>query len=149
MTTIAANKTEMACDLQATHSGGVKFKIATKIIDVPTENAMKLFGTKRALIGFCGSVDTWGEVVGWFHIPEGKPPKCRGIEMLMLNENKELWHATNLVNWTELKVNEFAIGSGMQFAIAAMDTGKSPLEACKLASKYDPNTGMGYKVYKL
>ena len=149
MTTIAVNKKEMACDLQATHSGGLMFKIETKIIELKPEIAKSMFGVKKAFIGFCGSVDSWGEINGWFHMPDGKPPKCRGLEMIMLTDKGEIYHATNLSNWTIIKEKIFAIGSGMHFAVAAMDSGKTPLEAVKLAAKYDPNTGMGYKSYKM
>ena len=149
MTTIATNGKSMACDLQATHSGGIKFKIETKVIELPPKTAKDLFGVKKAFVGFCGSVDAWGEIHGWFYVPEGKPPKCRGIEMMMLTDKGEIYHATNMTNWTLIKEKQFAIGSGMQFAVAAMDSGKTPLESVKVASKFDPNTGMGFKEYNL
>jgi len=147
MTTIATNGKSMACDLQATHSGGIKFKIETKVIELPPKTAKDLFGVKKAFVGFCGSVDAWGEIHGWFYVPEGKPPKCRGIEMMMLTDKGEIYHATNMTNWTLIKEKQFAIGSGMQYATAAMSAGATPLEACKIAGKHDTLTGMGYKEY--
>lgn len=149
MTTIAVNQKEMACDLQATYGGSVKFKIDTKIIELEPHVSKELFGVKKALIGFCGSIDTWGEVNGWFSNPTNPPPKCKGLEMIMLTDKKEIYHATNLVNWTLIKEKSFSIGSGMQFAVTALAMGKSPLEACKMAGKFDPSTGMGYKSYKI
>lgn len=35
----------------------------------------------------------------------------------------------------------YAIGSGMQYALAAMECGKTAIEAVKIASKFDPWTG--------
>jgi ATP-dependent protease HslVU (ClpYQ) peptidase subunit len=64
--------------------------------------------------------------------------------MLMLTNRKEFFHATTLSNWMLINQPFFAIGSGMQFAIAAMEAGKTPYEAVKIASKHDPHTGMGF-----
>jgi ATP-dependent protease HslVU (ClpYQ) peptidase subunit len=35
----------------------------------------------------------------------------------------------------------FAIGSGMDFALGAMDAGKSPAEAVEIACRRDPHSG--------
>jgi ATP-dependent protease HslVU (ClpYQ) peptidase subunit len=42
-----------------------------------------------------------------------------------------------------------ACGSGKEFAIGAMAAGKSPLEAVKIASQYDINSGPPYYQYEL
>jgi hypothetical protein len=107
-----------------------------------------MFGTKQAYIGFSGNADQWGEVISWFSDPSGKPPKCSKIEFLMLNYKKQIFHATNLRNWMLIPEKHFAIGSGMQFALAAMTAGQTPLEACKTSSKHDPMTGLGFQEYK-
>lgn len=149
MTTIAANKTSIACDLQFTHTGGIKFRGATKIVELTPEVAEKLFGCKKAIIGFCGNADIWGELVGWFNSPDNKPPRCKDIELLMLTDEGKIYHGTTLANWIEIKEPYFAIGSGMHLAIAAMAAGSDPKKAIQIASKHDPNTGMGVKTYKL
>lgn len=138
----------MACDLQFT-KGNIKFKGSTKIIELDGDIVKEMFNCKRALLGFAGNADVWGEVVSWFYTPDEKPPKCRGIEFLLLTDKKQLYHGSNLRNWMLLPEKHFAIGSGCDFAIAAMSAGKSPVEAIKIASKHDSGTGMGYKDYKL
>jgi len=147
MTTIAANRNSIACDLQFTYGGNMKFKGVTKVLDVPPAACEDIFNVDRCLIGFSGNADTWGEVVAWFYDTSQKAPKCNGIEFLMLNSKHQLFHGTNLRNWMLLPEKHFAIGSGMDFAIGAMTSGKTPLEAVKVASKHDSKTGMGFKEY--
>jgi ATP-dependent protease HslVU (ClpYQ) peptidase subunit len=141
MTTIAANKLMMAGDRQFTHNSGMKLLGKTKILQVPLP---EIFDCKKAIIGFAGNAEIWGDIVAWLHSPEGKAPRCRDIEFLMLQNGGKLFHATNMQNWLEIKDPFYAIGNGMQYAQAAMASGKDPYEACKIASKYDPMTGLGF-----
>lgn len=141
MTTIAVDKNMMAGDRQFTHHSGMKMLGTTKVYEVPLPD---LFDAKRAFIGFCGNADMFGPIIGWLHSPEGKPPRMKGVEMLLLTDKGRIMHGTTLHNWLEIKDKHYAIGSGMTFAQAAMACGKSPIEAVKVASKFDPNTGMGF-----
>ena len=141
MTTVAVNKNMMAGDRQFTHASGMKMLGRTKIIEVPLP---EIFECRRAFLGFAGNADVFSNVVGWLHDPTGKPPKCRDIEMLMLTDKGTIMHGTNLSNWTEICNPHYAIGSGMQYAQAAMSLGKDPYEAVRVASKHDAMTGMGY-----
>lgn len=149
MTTIAVSKKEMACDLQATSSNGYKFKVETKILELPEDTAEELFGVKKVLMGFCGSVADWGEAVTWLHDTSQRLPRLRDIDMVALTSGGHILRANNLRNW--LKVNEkfTAIGSGMTFALGALAAGKTPQEAVSIASKLDAATGMGVKNYTL
>jgi hypothetical protein len=147
LTTIAVNNKSIACDLQFTHSSGIKFKGATKIIELKQELSQKMFEVNKAFVGFCGNADIWGDIVSWFAIPEGKMPKCRGIEMLMLTDKGKIYHGTTLTNWTLVDVKHFSVGTGSHLAMGAMELGQTPGEAIKLAAKFDPMTGMGVKEY--
>lgn len=149
ITTIAVNKQSIACDLQFTHATGIKFKGHTKIIQIDEKLCNTLFGCDKAYVGFCGNADIWGNVVQWLSNPDGKPPKCKQIEMVLLTEKGQIYHGTDLTNWMSLNLDKFAIGSGMHLALAAMESGKTPRQAITVASKYDPNTGMGVKEYKV
>lgn len=148
MTTIAANKTSMACDLQFSYQGNRKLKGKTKILELEGDVCKSVFNTKKAFLGFAGNADVWGEIVGWFSDPTDKFPKCKNIEFLLLTNEKKLYHGTNMRNWMLLPESHFAIGSGGDYALAAMTAGKSPLDAVKIASKHDPMTGMGFLEYK-
>lgn len=149
MTTIAASSksASIACDLQFTYGAHTKFKGSTKIMHLGPEVCVPMFNCEEAYMGFAGNADVWGEVVTWFTDISEKPPKCRNIEFLMLTNKKQIFHGTNLRNWMLLPDKHFAVGSGMQFALAAMTSGKTPIEACRIASKHDPMTGMGFKTY--
>jgi ATP-dependent protease HslVU (ClpYQ) peptidase subunit len=150
VTTIAVSWKDksIACDLQLTHASGTVFKASSKVLELPVATSKGMFQEDRALIGFAGNADSWGDIVSWLTLYEGKPPRCKGIEMLLLTKSG-IWHGTTMSNW--LKINEpyFAIGSGMQYALAAMVAGKTPLESCKIASRYDKGTGLGFKTYTL
>lgn len=149
MTTIAANKTSIACDLMMTHSSGLALKSSSKVLEVPGHLAQEMFGVKKALIGFAGSTEEWGNVVNFIAMGgEGKLPRLRHTELLMLNP-EGLWHSVSLSNWTKVNDPYFSIGSGMQYAMGALASGKSPLEACKVAAKFDKSTGIGFKEFKL
>ena len=139
----------MACDLQFTHRSGMKIKGFTKIAEVNPKLCEEMFGCKKAYVGFSGNADVWSNVVVWLDNPEDKPPKCRGLEMLLLTDKGHIYHGTNLTNWMRLNEEFFSIGAGMQYAMTAMALGKSPKEAVLVASKYDPSTGMGAKEYKV
>lgn len=102
---------------------------------------------KKFYVGFCGNVDDFPVIMSYLSDPSSfkKPPKAGNVECLVLTDDKKLFTFTNPSQWLVLDNNKFyAIGSGMQYATAAMDCGKTPLEAVKVASKFDRNTGMGY-----
>ena len=141
MTTIAVNRNMMVGDRQFTHSSGMKLIGKTKIYELPLPD---VFDCKRAFIGFAGNADAFGKAISWLHDPTTKPPKLNGVEMLLLDQRGKIYHGTTMTNWMELSDSHFAIGSGMQFAQAAMASGKDPYEACKIAAKFDANTGCGY-----
>lgn len=148
MTTIAANKTSMVCDLQGTHPSGTKVIVKTKILEL-NDNLAEAFGVSRLLLGFSGSLREVGEAVQWYCTQESRPPRVRNLEVLMLNKEGLFVSTNSLTDFMTIKEKHMAIGSGMQFALAAMESGKSPKEAVKVSSKYDPYTGCGFKEYIL
>lgn len=147
MTTIACNRTSIACDLQITYRDTQKLKCDTKISKIEGTIVKNLFGADQAFIGYCGNTNDWGNVLSWLHEPTEKIPKIRGLELLVLTNKKTIWHSDNFNNWTEFKEPFAAIGSGMTYAVGALASGKEPIEACKVASKFDIRTGMGFKTY--
>lgn len=140
MTTIAATKKQIAGDLQATHSGGLKFKLKTKII----EFYQPLLWPNKFYVGLCGNVDAFPNIINWLSDPTGKPPKDASGDFLVLTEDKKIFTFKNPANWIAINQDFYAVGSGMPFAMSAMSCGKTALEACKIANKFDMYTGMGY-----
>ena len=147
MTTIACNKTSIACDLQITYRDTQKLKCDTKITKVGGPIVKSLFDADEAFIGYAGSLNDWGNVLAWFHDPNTKIPRVRNGEFLALTNKKTIWHSNNFNNWIEFKEPFASIGSGSEFAVGALASGKEPIEACKVASKFDIRTGMGFRTY--
>jgi ATP-dependent protease HslVU (ClpYQ) peptidase subunit len=150
MTTIAVNHSSIACDLQMTYGGGIKMKTASKILELNPDVAKHLFNSDKAFVGFSGNASTWGAAVAWFIDPSVKPPNLRGgVEMIALTSNKDILHSTTLTTWLPIKEKHTSIGSGMPFALSALELGKTPKEAVLFASKRDIYSGMGVKEYTL
>lgn len=143
MTTIALNKNEIACDLQFTHPSGYKFKGTTKVHQIYNPAIYP----KPFYVGFAGSVTAGQAGLNWLIDPVGKPPKSGGAEFVVLTQDKKMFTFTNPASWIAITDQHYSIGSGSQYAAGAMQAGKSPLEAVKIASKFDPNTGNGYKTF--
>jgi ATP-dependent protease HslVU (ClpYQ) peptidase subunit len=143
MTTIAVNKNEIACDMQATHRSGYKLKVQTKI----HHYSNPLVYPKPFYIGFAGSLEDAHSVLEWFNSPNDKPPKVRESEYIILTEDKKIYTFANPLRWIQISEPFYAIGSGGQFALGALHSGKSPKEAVLIASKCDPATGLGVKSF--
>lgn len=140
MTTIAATREQIAGDLQATHSGGLKFKLKTKI----GEFYQPLIWPTKFYVGMCGDVDSFPDVIEWLGDPTSrKPPKATGGDFLVLTEDKKIFTFKNPSKWIAVNQSFYAVGSGMNYAMSAMECGKTAIEAVKVASKFDLYTGMG------
>ena len=150
MTTVAANKTTIASDLQFTY-GQTRFKGKTKIFEFPKEKAQFVLKTDRAYAGVSGNADQIASLVEWLHDgePHSKVPKLRNLELLVLTGDGRLYLGKGLSAFLQVDEPFWAIGSGMDFAIGAMRQGATPLEAVKVAAKSDVNTGLGFQEFKL
>ena len=150
LTTIAVNQESIACDLQMTYRGGIKMKTSSKILELKPDVAKHLFNSDKAFVGFSGNASTWGAAIAWFLDPDSKMPNLRGgVEMMALTGNKDILHSTTLATWLPIKEKYYSIGSGMPFALSALELGKTPKEAVLFASKRDIYSGMGVKEFVL
>lgn len=151
MTTIACNKFSMASDRQYSHSGGMKFLGGYKCQVVPQEFSEIFYDTPKMILGMCGDADMMSNI--WEYVYDAqrakKLPKFKGVEILALKADGTIMTSQNMSSWLLVKEPYYAIGSGMQYAIAGMASGLTPIEAVKLASKYDIYTGKGYKQFSL
>lgn len=146
MTTIAVNKHMIAGDRQYTTGNAYKMVGGPKIFELPTEASKLLFKTNKAFVGYCGYVNTLAPIIEWLYDPSQKPPKFKKAEfnLVALTDKQKMYSTDDLSYWMEIKEPHFAIGSGYQYAIAAMESGKTPYEAVKVASKFDIYTGKGF-----
>ncbi len=154
MTTIAVSKStgehsaSIACDLQMTYGGNIKMKTTSKIMELKQDVSQHLFNTDKVFVGFSGNATGWGNAVSWFLDPSQKPPNLgNSVEMVALTDKGAILHSTSLRTWIPIKDQHFAIGSGMPFALSALELGKTPKEAVLFASKRDAYSGMGVKSY--
>jgi ATP-dependent protease HslVU (ClpYQ) peptidase subunit len=132
MTTIACDGKSMAGDGQRNHLGTITSSTAEKIRRL----------SDGRIVGTSGDVSFGDSFVAWLD-KGGDQPKYEGdagFAALILQPNGEL-----LIGGQDCKMSviekPYAIGSGMDLAIGAMDAGKSPLEAVIIASNRDPHTG--------
>lgn len=132
MTTIATDGKSMAGDGQTSTNGTIS---STRTVKVSRMGGGGLYAS-------CGS-SGWGDkLLSWFDGGQvGDPPKGDDNDGFMfLKPDGSLWQGGCDGLAVELDL-PFAMGSGMDFAIGAMEAGKSPEEAVEIAAKRDPNTG--------
>lgn len=143
MTTIACNRESIACDLQVT-SGNTRFKVKTKIFSFdPHERTYN----KPFMVGYCGEVEQALDVIDWLTYPDAPIPRRKKVEFLVLTQDKKIFTFYNPTQWIEFDEPSLAIGSGADYALAAMRVGKTPKEAVEVAAKLDIKTGMGIREY--
>lgn len=139
----------MASDHQYNHTGGMTFKGMAKMMVLQKEIANLLFNAKKAIVGGAGNAQELGQAWSWLADPQDKFQKVKGSEFVAVTSNKEIYTSFNLINWIKVEQDYYAIGSGMHFAVAALESGKSPVKAVEIATKFDPHTGHGVTEYKL
>lgn len=129
MTTIAWDGQVLAADKQA-ESAGLKFR-TTKI------GRLK----DGRLYGFAGEADYCREVVLW--LEGGAKPEQKDKDdwwtVLVIGEKIERFERRLVPIEVEEKTH--ALGSGRDYAMAAMYLGKSAEEAVLVAHRFDPATG--------
>lgn len=141
MTTIAVSTKQIAGDRQATHGGGMKFKLKTKLHSFDS----KMFYSKPFHVGLAGNLDSFSTILDFFQNPDEykKPPKPKGVEGVVLTADGNIFTFVDPSIWLKIEQPYYAIGSGMNFAIASMMSGKTPMEAVKITATLDPMTGFG------
>lgn len=130
MTTIAANTECMACDSQITDEGGA----------IIGTQQTKIHRIKGDIIGIAGDANAEQQILKYFR--EGKRLKLEGAEytILQLKTTGRLYRYDDSLDGYEID-SPAAIGSGASFAKAAIQSGKTPRQAIKIASDNDAYTG--------
>ena len=92
-----------------------------------------------------GNLETFPDVLDFFTDPSTykKPPRLAGGEGLILTNDGKIWTFSNPTVWININQPFYAVGSGMLYAMGAMEQGATPVEAVKAAIKHDPSTGYG------
>lgn len=129
MTTIATDGKTMAADGQAEVSGSILTSDSVKVVRLPDGS---LFGSAGRRIDRPKAVA--------YMVDGGKKPKLVDFQALHLKVDGSLWYLNEELEPTRVNV-PCAVGSGMDFALGAMDFGASPEEALAVAIERDPSSG--------
>lgn len=139
MTTIAIDKDGLvAWDDRITEGNRYKTTGTPKAIKSARGNIFACAGDHVDLYAFA---DWWEDGLGEAHYPFDKAIEYR---MLILSANDPQWvyETNNVQRSNAMRVNlPHAIGSGVDFALAAMYCGCDAIGAVRVASKFDVCTG--------
>jgi 20S proteasome alpha/beta subunit len=141
MTVIAWDGKTLAADRMAAH--GCLARTVTKIWKV-----------RDMLVGGSGSADVVQSMLWWVRHgcdPDRFPAMQNSEEFapFLVIKADGIWLYERTPNPIEFHDPIFAIGSGREYAMAAMHLGRSAREAVELACIYDPNCGRGIDELKL
>lgn len=129
MTTIAWDGKTLAADRRVSFDNTSDTKV-TKIVK-----------TKHGLCGTSGNTSLGAGFKRWFIDGyKGDPPPLQkdgeSAVAFVIRQNGARFHY-DAYGWYEAHPGPFAIGSGYELAIAAMESGKSAVEAVQIAAKFD------------
>lgn len=134
-----------ASDRQATRSG----------LKYPTT---KIFEHDGNFVGITGDQDVGMLLLDWFkdegeYPTEAQKDKDGGASMFVVmpgdvGEETTIWIYDRHPIPTPVLSKKFALGSGRDFALAAMECGKNAIEAVEIACKFESGCGLGYYALK-
>lgn len=137
MTTIAVSVVEgIMCSDSLWHDG------------VKTGSMRKVIRTPEGLIGFAGTYSEW---VRWYEAYQVDPNPSittEDLDIVMLTASGIFtWNPTD--KWFPIAEKFYAIGSGSDFAIGAMEAGATAAQAIQIACRRGANSRGPIRRYKL
>lgn len=136
MSTIAWDGVTLAGDKQS--SNGYSISTVRKVFKL--KNGM-------GLIGMCGKLDQMPILLDWFEngcVAESWPAFQRREDqcvILHITPDGKCYRFNSCEIGYEIEDKFIAIGSGSDFAIAALYLGENAVDAVKVAAKFNPSTG--------
>jgi ATP-dependent protease HslVU (ClpYQ) peptidase subunit len=113
----------------------------------------KIFRVGDALAAYAGDADAGEEVLAWFvaghdaaKFPTAQRDKDNWAGLLVVWPDGWLWKYERTPHPLKFPPQQFAIGSGRDFALAAMHCGKTAPEAVEVACIFDSGCGNGVDV---
>ena len=110
----------------------------------------KVFQLDEVLAAYAGDADAGEEVLAWFKAgrdPSTFPPSQRDKDtwagLLIVWPDGTLWKYERTPYPLKFPPQQFAIGSGRDFALAAMYLGKNAADSVMVASHFDSGCGNG------
>ena len=140
MTVIAWDGHTLAADKRA--SLGTFIRSTTKVFDLG-----------ESLAAYVGDADGGEEMLAWFcdgrdpiKFPPSQREKDSWTGMLIVWADGSIWKYERTPYPVKFPPQQFAIGSGRDFAMAAMHLGKTAAEAVEVACIFDSGCGNGVDV---
>lgn len=113
----------------------------------------KIFKVDKALVGYAGDTDVCGELLAWFSSgadPEKYPTWIRDKDiwgnLMVVWPDGDVWKFERSGHPIKFPPQQFAIGCGRDYALAAMHLGKTAAEAVEVACTLDSGCGNGVDV---
>jgi len=143
MTTIAFDGHTLAADKRSCNGSAIS--VVTKIIRL-----------RGCLVGTAGPSGDGREMRAWFEagaepskMPAFQRTKDQFIEMMVIERDGSILKFDGSPIPFKIESPFYAIGSGREFALAAMHLGKTAREAIEVASALDCYTGNGIDILEL
>lgn len=115
--------------------------------------ATKIFRLNNSLVGYVGDLDAGEELLAWFK--DGQDPakfpltqrdKDNWVGLLVVKSDRSLLKYERTPYPIKIQDRQYAIGSGRDFAYAAMYCGRTAVEAVNIACIFDSTCGNGVDV---
>jgi 20S proteasome alpha/beta subunit len=136
MTTIAFDGKTLAADGRMADAA---------IID---DSFVKIFRVKGTMVGISGEASKALSLKDWLSASKGEMPDADGTELLVIQPDGSAYYIEGGGHPVPACI-PCAIGSGRDFALAAMDAGADAEAAVRAAMKRDPYTGGQIRTLKL
>ncbi len=137
MTTIAWDGKSMVADTRCT-SSGMPYRVL-KCCVLPN----------GSLFGGAGTMSAFESVRAWLSENAERPSSLKDFTGMLIDGNRRIWLMDETTVRYEILQEFYAIGSGRDFAIAAMALGNTALAAVELAARFDVWTGPPFTELKL
>lgn len=118
-----------------------------------SREVIKIFRSGEVLAGYVGNIDQGEEVLAWFssgHDPDKFPVSQRDREdwaaLLVVFPSGWIWVYERTPYPIKFPPQQYALGSGRDYAMAAMHCGKTAPEAVVVACVFDCSCGHGVDV---
>lgn len=128
--------------------------MADKQMGYHSTNVTKIFKVEKAsgtfLLGGTGSMDDILAFVKSFRDPSISLPEIdKDTTILLMDEDKGLWIARGNGTFIRIEEDFFAIGSGGDYAMGALEAGATAKKALSIAARRDQHTNNRTTLLKL
>lgn len=138
MTTIAYDTKTLVSDSRSNINGMIYEEDAQKIFtNVGPFAVIGIAGDYQAAMDTINMIDEFPNIE---HIRGIPVEEIGNVSIIGITADRRLWSYAGDKSCELRSDQPFAVGSGEQFALAAMDLGKTAEEAVKYAATRDPNT---------